>query len=90
MAKVLLWLELVEFKSFRKKMLSSLVKEHHAKQLTRKEIQGKFSVSVSRENKNKWIIIWLRVKFFLEEKRKEAIAAASNLTQALVDHLNVG
>uniref|UniRef100_A0A224XPM4 Biogenesis of lysosome-related organelles complex 1 subunit 1 n=1 Tax=Panstrongylus lignarius TaxID=156445 RepID=A0A224XPM4_9HEMI len=45
-------------------MLSSLVKEHHAKQLARKEIQ--------------------------EEKRKEAIAAASNLTQALVDHLNVG
>ena len=28
--------------------------------------------------------------FYLEEKRKEAIAAASDLTQALVDHLNVG
>ncbi|KAF5283161.1 hypothetical protein FQR65_LT02673 [Abscondita terminalis] len=25
-----------------------------------------------------------------ENKRKEAVAAASNLTQALVDHLNVG
>ncbi|KAL1137977.1 hypothetical protein AAG570_009672 [Ranatra chinensis] len=45
-------------------MLSSLVKEHHAKQLARKEAQ--------------------------EEKRKEAIFAANNLTQALVNHLNVG
>ncbi|KAF6209926.1 hypothetical protein GE061_015680 [Apolygus lucorum] len=45
-------------------MLSSLAKEHHAKQLARKEAQ--------------------------EEKRKEALTAASNLTQALVDHLNVG
>lgn len=25
-----------------------------------------------------------------EQKRKEAVQAASNLTQALVDHLNVG
>ncbi|XP_063228194.1 biogenesis of lysosome-related organelles complex 1 subunit 1 isoform X2 [Bacillus rossius redtenbacheri] len=45
-------------------MLSSLVKEHQAKQTTRKEVQ--------------------------EQKRKEAVAAANNLTQALVDHLNVG
>ncbi|XP_066904430.1 biogenesis of lysosome-related organelles complex 1 subunit 1 [Halyomorpha halys] len=45
-------------------MLTSLLKEHHANQLARKETQ--------------------------EEKRKEAIAAASDLTQALVDHLNVG
>nr|CAD7396851.1 unnamed protein product [Timema cristinae] len=45
-------------------MLSSLVKEHQAKQAGRKEIQ--------------------------EQKRKEAMAAANNLTQALVDHLNVG
>ncbi|CAA9998049.1 unnamed protein product [Nesidiocoris tenuis] len=45
-------------------MLSSLVKEHHAKQLSKKEAQ--------------------------EGKRKEALTAASSLTQALVDHLNVG
>jgi len=45
-------------------MLSSMVKEHQAKQSSRKEIQ--------------------------ENKRKEAVAAASDLTQALVDHLNVG
>ncbi|KAL1491539.1 hypothetical protein ABEB36_012121 [Hypothenemus hampei] len=45
-------------------MLSSMVKEHHAKQNVRKEIQ--------------------------ESKRKEACAAAGELTQALVDHLNVG
>ncbi|KAH1009607.1 biogenesis of lysosome-related organelles complex 1 subunit 1 [Dendroctonus ponderosae] len=45
-------------------MLSSMVKEHHAKQSVKKEIQ--------------------------ESKRKEACAAASDMTQALVDHLNVG
>ncbi|XP_030761881.1 biogenesis of lysosome-related organelles complex 1 subunit 1 [Sitophilus oryzae] len=45
-------------------MLSSMVKEHHAKQSVKKEIQ--------------------------ETKRKEACAAASDLTHALVDHLNVG
>lgn len=45
-------------------MLSSLVKEHQAKQTARKEVQ--------------------------EHKRKEAVSAANNLTQALVDHLNVG
>jgi len=28
--------------------------------------------------------------FFTEQKRKEAVAAANSLTQALVDHLNVG
>jgi hypothetical protein len=27
---------------------------------------------------------------FTEQKRKEAVAAANSLTQALVDHLNVG
>lgn len=27
---------------------------------------------------------------FKEQKRKEAVQAANNLTQALVDHLNVG
>lgn len=28
--------------------------------------------------------------YFTEQKRKEAFAAANDLTQALVDHLNVG
>ncbi|XP_046993396.1 biogenesis of lysosome-related organelles complex 1 subunit 1 [Schistocerca americana] len=45
-------------------MLSTLVKEHQAKQTARKEAQ--------------------------EQKRREAVAAATNLTEALVDHLNVG
>lgn len=27
---------------------------------------------------------------FTDQKRKEAVAAANDLTQALVDHLNVG
>jgi len=36
--------------------------------------------------------IWIDnvVFFFTEQKRKEAVAAANSLTQALVDHLNVG
>ncbi|KAG7308610.1 biogenesis of lysosome- organelles complex 1 subunit 1 [Plutella xylostella] len=45
-------------------MLSSLIKEHQARQTAKKITQ--------------------------EQKRKEAIAAANDLTQALVDHLNVG
>lgn len=45
-------------------MLSSLVKEHQARQVTRKEEQ--------------------------EVRRKEAQQAATHLTTALVDHLNVG
>uniref|UniRef100_A0A8K9UVK6 Biogenesis of lysosome-related organelles complex 1 subunit 1 n=1 Tax=Oncorhynchus mykiss TaxID=8022 RepID=A0A8K9UVK6_ONCMY len=45
-------------------MLSRLLKEHHAKQNERKELQ--------------------------ERRRREAIAAATCLTEALVDHLNVG
>ncbi|KAL0267797.1 UNVERIFIED_CONTAM: hypothetical protein PYX00_009957 [Menopon gallinae] len=45
-------------------MLSSMLKEHQAKQSAWKESQ--------------------------DVKRKEAIAAANDLTQALVDHLNVG
>ncbi|KAG8192344.1 hypothetical protein JTE90_002164 [Oedothorax gibbosus] len=45
-------------------MLSSIVKEHQAKQ------------SAKREE--------------LEKKRKDAVVAASTLTSALVDHLNVG
>jgi len=45
-------------------MLSSLIKEHQAKQQAQKETR--------------------------EELRKEALSAAGNLTDALVDHLNVG
>jgi len=45
-------------------MLSSLVKEHQARQSVRKEEQ--------------------------EVKRKEALEAGTELTNALVDHLNVG
>ncbi|GBP25988.1 Biogenesis of lysosome-related organelles complex 1 subunit 1 [Eumeta japonica] len=45
-------------------MLSAQVKEHQARQASKRIIQ--------------------------EQKRKEAIAAANDLTQALVDHLNVG
>ncbi|XP_072948826.1 biogenesis of lysosome-related organelles complex 1 subunit 1 [Epargyreus clarus] len=45
-------------------MLSSLIKEHQAKQAAKRVTQ--------------------------EQKRKECIVAANDLTQALVDHLNVG
>uniref|UniRef100_A0A1E1WDY5 Biogenesis of lysosome-related organelles complex 1 subunit 1 n=1 Tax=Pectinophora gossypiella TaxID=13191 RepID=A0A1E1WDY5_PECGO len=45
-------------------MLSSLIKEHQAKQAAKRVVQ--------------------------EQKRKECIVAANDLTQALVDHLNVG
>lgn len=31
-----------------------------------------------------------RIHIFAEQKRKEAIASSNELTQALVDHLNVG
>ncbi|KAH8405468.1 hypothetical protein KR215_000383 [Drosophila sulfurigaster] len=45
-------------------MLTSMVKEHHAKQSKRKQEQ--------------------------EVRRKEAIESSNELTQSLVDHLNVG
>lgn len=45
-------------------MLSSMLREHQAKQIAKKESQ--------------------------ETKRREACVYASDLTQALVDHLNVG
>ncbi|KAI8436827.1 hypothetical protein MSG28_010282 [Choristoneura fumiferana] len=45
-------------------MLSSLIKEHQAKQAAKRVVQ--------------------------EQKRKACITAANDLTQALVDHLNVG
>uniref|UniRef100_A0A4W6E1F4 Biogenesis of lysosome-related organelles complex 1 subunit 1 n=1 Tax=Lates calcarifer TaxID=8187 RepID=A0A4W6E1F4_LATCA len=55
-------------------MLSRLLKEHQAKQNERKELQGK----------------WLLLRVSYERRRREAIAAATCLTEALVDHLNVG
>jgi len=45
-------------------MLSSLVKEHHARAHSHKELQ--------------------------ERRKQDALAAANKLTDALVDHLNVG
>lgn len=63
-------------------MLSSMVKEHQAKQATRKEQQGKDKLRILYGKlKSNWIS---------EQKRKEAIDAANELTEALVDHLNVG
>lgn len=74
-------------------MLSTIVKEHQGKQAIRKERQGvclmcvyisvRFAINIIMKIK----IINL---FTLEQKRKEAVQAANNLTQALVDHLNVG
>merc|ERR1719383_1657961 len=45
-------------------MLSTLVKEHQARQVGKKELQ--------------------------EKRKQEALVAANKLTEALVDHLNVG
>lgn len=66
-------------------MLSSMVKEHHAKQVKRKQEQGieNFMEIISFNSVNENI-------FFLEIKRKEAIEASNDLTKALVEHLNVG
>lgn len=72
-------------------MLSAIVKEHQGKQSARKERQGK-----PRSFVDNWFFVRLiayheelsYVK--TEQKRKEAVQAANNLTQALVDHLNVG
>lgn len=66
-------------------MLSSMLKEHQARQAVRKEEQGKTIYTNQtgiKRFKNKYPIT--------EVKRKEAIAASNELTQALVDHLNVG
>lgn len=71
-------------------MLSSLVKEHHAKQAVKKEELGKKNDFVFRMHKqfgNDFHGIFMR---FSEQNRKEALAASGELTQALVDHLNVG
>jgi len=69
-------------------MLSSLVKEHHSKQSAHKERQGLFH-KLSSDAPAARILSYL-VSLLTEQKRKEAIGAANNLTQALVDHLNVG
>lgn len=73
-------------------MLSSIVKEHQSKQAARKERQGTilhliyyFNAFLLQRKKK-----YFEILFFTEQKRKEAVQAASNLTQALVDHLNVG
>jgi len=43
-------------------------------------------MSLCRRQPSGLIILFL----ITEQKRKEAVAAANSLTQALVDHLNVG
>ena len=75
-------------------MLSSLVKEHQGRQVARKEQQEvlcfyvqslvlpEISLEIEESGQNLNIIP--------QVKRKEALAAASSLTTALVDHLNVG
>lgn len=60
-----------------------MVKEHNVKQGFKKEAQGKYFNFKSLINITYLITL-------LEAKRKEACAAAGDLTQALVDHLNVG
>ncbi|GAB1295729.1 Biogenesis of lysosome-related organelles complex 1 subunit 1 [Apodemus speciosus] len=68
-------------------MLSRLLKEHQAKQNERKELQGELAqCPVGRSRP--------RPSFFRKpgprKRRREAITAATCLTEALVDHLNVG
>lgn len=73
-------------------MLARLVKEHHAKQSARKEKQGNL-INMYNFLINLGIGLTLFRSFpfcFIEVKRKEAIAAANDLTQALVEHLNLG
>lgn len=66
-------------------MLSSLLKEHQAKQAAKKDTRGKIDFQSRIRTKI------YRIAFILkEELRKEALTAAGNLTDALVDHLNVG
>ncbi|XP_036026080.1 biogenesis of lysosome-related organelles complex 1 subunit 1 isoform X1 [Onychomys torridus] len=62
-------------------MLSRLLKEHQAKQNERKELQGERSGAAA------WLLQEARTS---EKRRQEAITAATCLTEALVDHLNVG
>lgn len=67
-------------------MLSSMVKEHQLKQSRRKEEQG------ARYQRNYLVDLTISTicTFFPESRRKETVEAANELTQALVDHLNVG
>lgn len=70
-------------------MLSSLVKEHQAKQAVKRDELGKIGNHCI--NSIRCLEELLTPTFFSSENnRKEAIAASSELTQALVDHLNVG
>ena len=83
-------------------MLSRLLKEHQAKQNERKEQQGEWPASclaiMLADAKNRddtvcqqaTIVPMSDVFTFTERRRREAIAAATCLTEALVDHLNVG
>ncbi|XP_062486557.1 biogenesis of lysosome-related organelles complex 1 subunit 1 [Pezoporus occidentalis] len=58
-------------------MLSRLLKEHQSRQSERRELQA--AVTSRRP-----------CDVTAERRRREAIAAATRLTEALVDHLNVG
>ena len=79
-------------------MLSSLVKEHQGRQVARKEQQEVFCFFLGNVLKSCSLPeISLRIeesgqnlRIIPQVKRKEALAAASSLTTALVDHLNVG
>lgn len=68
-------------------MLSSMIKEHQVKQNVRKEEQGKQMIWIAQILKK---TIIYKKHFTTEIKRKEAIASSNELTQAIVDHLNVG
>lgn len=76
------------------KMLSSLVKEHQAKQAVRKESQGMyfFIHYYTSLLMYKYLNNCFHTKCVLlpDIKRKEAVNAANELTNALVEHLNVG
>lgn len=67
-------------------MLSSLVKDHQTKQAIKKEELGKKDTHFDFN----WNSFGSFANQFSEHHRKEAVAASSELTQALVDHLNVG
>lgn len=70
-------------------MLSSLLKEHQAKQTANKETRGKFLTFYLIKPFGVSITVFTCL-FLIDELRKEALVAAGNLTDALVDHLNVG
>lgn len=85
-------------------MLSSIVKEHQVKQSARKESQGKNRLSKYIEIEQQllnYYYYYLHVNVnilivhpinnrLIDVKRKEAVTAANELTNALVEHLNVG